>query len=215
LAAAGLLAGCGDSDVREVRDWMEQVQRDTHPSVKPLSAPKDFIPYAYNAGAAIDPFDQNKLLGELARTAATRPNPNQPDLKRKRELLEKLPARHHADGRHHAEGGRRYALVQIDRAVYQVRPGQRIGQNFGVVTRVGEDAVDIREVVQDAAGDWVERMAKLELQTKENREMTRFLQFAGAACCWHWAQAPCWRRTTRSNRSAPTSRAATWSSTSR
>jgi hypothetical protein len=68
--------------------------------------------------------------------------------------------------------------VQIDRAVYQVRPGQRIGQNFGVVTRVGEDTVDIREVVQDAAGDWVERMAKLELQSKENREMTRFLQFA-------------------------------------
>ena len=46
LAAAMLLAGCGDSDVREVRDWMEQVKRDTRPAVKPLPEPKDFLPYA-------------------------------------------------------------------------------------------------------------------------------------------------------------------------
>jgi type IV pilus assembly protein PilP len=57
-----------------------------------------------------------------------------------------------------------YALLQIDRSVYQVRSGQRIGQNFGLVTRVSETAVDIREVVQDAGGDWVARMSKLELQ---------------------------------------------------
>jgi type IV pilus assembly protein PilP len=170
LAAAVLLAGCGEGDVREVRDWMEQVQRDTHPSVKPLSAPKDFIPYAYNAGAAIDPYDQNKLLGELARTAATRTNPNQPDLERKRELLETFPLDTMQMVGTMQKAGAAYALVQIDRAVYQVRPGQRIGQNFGVVTRVGEDTVDIREVVQDAAGDWVERMARLELQTKENHK---------------------------------------------
>jgi type IV pilus assembly protein PilP len=53
--------------------------------------------------------------------------------------------------------------------VYQVRPGQHAGQNFGLVTTVTEDAVTIKEIVQDAAGDWVERMSKLELQeSKEN-----------------------------------------------
>jgi type IV pilus assembly protein PilP len=67
--------------------------------------------------------------------------------------------------------GVNYALVQIDRGVYQVRAGQRIGQNFGLVTHVGDDVINIREVVQDAAGEWVERMAKLELQqSKENRK---------------------------------------------
>jgi type IV pilus assembly protein PilP len=35
---------------------------------------------------------------------------------------------------------------------------------------VSEDAVDIREVVQDAAGEWTQRVTKLELQTKENRK---------------------------------------------
>jgi type IV pilus assembly protein PilP len=168
--ASALLAGCGDSDVREVRDWMEQVKHDTHPTVKPLPEPKDFLPYAYGAKDTIDPFDPNKLLGELARAAATSNNPNQPDLQRPRELLETFPLDTMQMVGMMEKGGTRYALLQVDRSLYQVKTGQRIGQNFGVVTHVGEDAVDIREVVQDAAGEWTGRMTKLELQTKENHK---------------------------------------------
>jgi type IV pilus assembly protein PilP len=170
LAAAMLLAGCGDSDVREVRDWMEQVKRDTRPAVKPLPEPKDFLPYAYGARQAVDPFNPNKLLGELARAAATSNNPNQPDLQRPREQLETYPLDTMQMVGTMEKGGVRFALLQVDRSLYQVRTGQRIGQNFGVVAHVGEDAVDIREVVQDAAGEWTGRMSKLELQTKENRK---------------------------------------------
>jgi len=167
VLAGALLAGCGDSDVREVRDWMAQVQRETHPTVKPLPEPKEFIPYAYGGKAAVDPFAQDKLLGELARAAAVSPSPNQPDTARPRELLETFPLDTMRMVGTIEKGGTRHALLQIDRALYQLRPGQRIGQNFGVVTRVSDDAIDIREVVQDAAGEWVERMAKLELQSKE------------------------------------------------
>ena len=67
------------------------------------------------------------------------------------------------------KGGVSFALVQIDRSVYRVRAGQRLGQNFGQVTRVTPAAVEIRELVQDAAGDWVERISKLELQ--ESKEI--------------------------------------------
>ena len=167
---ATLLAGCGDSDVREVRDWMEQVQRDTRPAVKPLPEPKNFLPYAYGARQAVDPFNPNKLLGELARAAATSNNPNQPDMQRPREQLETYPLDTMQMVGTMEKGGVHYALLQVDRSLYQVRTGQRIGQNFGVVTHVGDDALDIREVVQDAAGEWTGRMSKLELQTKENRK---------------------------------------------
>jgi len=170
IAAGLLLAGCGDSDVKEVRDWMDQVKRDTRPAVKPLSEPKDFIPYAYSDRQAVDPFSPNKLLAELARAAETKQDPNKPDLQRRKELLESYPLDTMQMVGVLQKGGVNYALLQIDRAVYQVRSGQRIGPNFGVVTRVSEDAINIREVVQDAAGEWVERMAKLELQSKENRK---------------------------------------------
>jgi len=166
-ACAALLAGCGDSDVREVRDWMTQVQQETRPSVKPLPEPKDFIPYAYDARDKVDPFSQNRLLAELARAAQTSNDPNKPDLQRPREVLETFPLDTMRMVGTMEKGGTNYALVQIERSLYQVKPGQRIGQNFGIVTHVGDDVVNIREVVQDSAGEWVERMAKLELQSKE------------------------------------------------
>ncbi|MCS0616794.1 pilus assembly protein PilP [Massilia kyonggiensis] len=170
VMATLLLAGCGDSDVREVRDWMEQVKRDTRPAVKPLPEPKDFLPYAYGAKEAVDPFDPNKLLGELARAAATSNNPNQPDMQRPRELLETFPLDTMQMVGTMEKDGTRFALLQIERSLYRVKAGQRIGQNFGVVTHVADDAVAIREVVQDAAGEWTQRTTRLELQIKENRK---------------------------------------------
>jgi type IV pilus assembly protein PilP len=170
VAAALLLAGCGDSDVKEVHDWMDQVRQQTRPAVKPLAEPKDFIPYAYGDRQAVDPFSPNKLLNQLAKAAETAQDPNKPDLRRPRELLENYPLDTMKMVGTMQKGSVTYALLQIDRAVYQVRAGQRIGQNFGIVTRVSDDAINIREVAQDAAGEWVERMAKLELQSKENRK---------------------------------------------
>lgn len=169
--AALLLAGCGDSNVREVRDWMEQVRRDTKPSVKPLPAPKDFIPYAYKGKDAVDPFSPNKLLGELAKAAETSDNPLKPDMRRPREELENFPLDTMRMVGTLQKGGINYALVQIEKSVYRVKAGQRIGENYGLVTRVTDGAIDIRETVQDAAGEWVERKAKLELQeSKETRK---------------------------------------------
>jgi len=42
-----------------------------------------------------------------------------------------------------------------------------MGQNFGVITRINEDQVVLKELVQDAAGDWVERESTLQLQAQE------------------------------------------------
>jgi type IV pilus assembly protein PilP len=163
-ACALMLAGCSDSDVREVKDWMAEVRKDTKPSVKPLAAPKDFIPYAYEAREAVDPFSPNKLLAELARAAESSTNPKRPDMNRAKEVLETYPLDTMKMVGSLQKGGIIYALLQIDKSVYQVKGGMRLGQNYGLVTHVAENAIDIREVVQDAGGDWVERMSRLELQ---------------------------------------------------
>ena len=48
--------------------------------------------------------------------------------------------------------------------VHQARVGNHAGQNHGVITRVAENEVRLRELVQDAAGDWVHRETTLQLQ---------------------------------------------------
>lgn len=163
-----LLAGCGDGDVQEVRDWMKKVQRETVPAVKPLPEPKEFVPYAYNPGEAADPFSEDKLLGQMAQVAASSTNPLQPDDRRPREVLEHYPLDTMRLVGTLQKGGVSYALVQIDASIFRVKAGQRIGQNHGLVTRIGASAIDIREIVQDATGDWVERKATIELaESKE------------------------------------------------
>ena len=75
--------------MQEVRDWMDQVKRETKPPSKPLPEPKDFIPFAYAAQDAIDPFNPNKLLAELARDGGQpRTTRSSPTCARRRELLE-------------------------------------------------------------------------------------------------------------------------------
>jgi type IV pilus assembly protein PilP len=169
--AALLLAGCGASDVREVQDWMAQVKKDTRVSVKPIPEPKTFIPFAYTARESLDPFTPNKLLAELARAAENSNDKLKPDTNRRRELLENYPLDTLSMVGTIEKGGVSYALIQLDRQVYQVKAGQHIGQNFGTVVAVSDGAVNIKEVVQDAGGEWVERLAKLELQeSKESKK---------------------------------------------
>lgn len=164
-----LLAGCGASDVKEVQDWMAQVKRDTRVNVVPIAEPKTFVPFAYTAREQVDPFSPNKLLAELARAAEkSDSNKYKPDMARRKELLEAYPLDTFVMVGVLQKGGINYALLQIDRAVHQARVGQRIGQNYGLVTSVTDSAVNIKEVVQDAGGEWVERQSKLELQ--ENKE---------------------------------------------
>jgi type IV pilus assembly protein PilP len=58
------------------------------------------------------------------------------------------------------------ALVRVDNLLYQVRQGNYLGQNYGKIVKVTESEVTLREIVQDAAGEWIERPATLQLQER-------------------------------------------------
>lgn len=164
------LAGCGDSDVQEVKDWMKRTDSQAKVAVKPIAEPKTFIPFAYSASAEVDPFNQNKLLAELARQANAGGGVR-PDTARRKEFLEGFPLDAMKMVGTMEKSKTVFALLQIDKSVYQVRPGQHLGQNYGVITAVTDDAITVKEVVQDATGDWIERMSKLELQ--ESKESNK------------------------------------------
>ena len=63
-------------------------------------------------------------------------------------------------------GGQHVALVQVDKLLHQVRAGNYLGENYGQVMKVSESEVILREIVQDAAGEWIERPAVLRLREK-------------------------------------------------
>jgi type IV pilus assembly protein PilP len=171
LLAGALLAGCGGGDQAEINSWMADVKANTKVDVEPISEPKTFIPFAYGVRDEVEPFNAQKLLAELARSANATPNPLKPDENRRKDFLETFPLDQMVMVGTINKAGIAYGLIQIDRAVHQVKNGQRLGQNNGVVTGVAESAISVKEIVEDAGGEWVERMTKLELQeSKETKK---------------------------------------------
>jgi type IV pilus assembly protein PilP len=62
--------------------------------------------------------------------------------------------------------GRPYALLRVDSLLYQVKVGDYLGQNYGRITKIGETEITYREIIQDAAGEWIERSSALQLQER-------------------------------------------------
>jgi type IV pilus assembly protein PilP len=88
----------------------------------------------------------------------------EPELNRRKQPLEAHPLDAMAMVGSLNRDGKLVALVKVDSLLYQVRPGNYLGQNFGRVTRITETEVVMREIVQDSAGEWIERAAALQLQ---------------------------------------------------
>ena len=57
--------------------------------------------------------------------------------------------------------------MKVDKLLYQVRLGNYLGQNYGKIIRITENSIQLREIVQDATGDWIERTASLDLQEEK------------------------------------------------
>ena len=62
--------------------------------------------------------------------------------------------------------GRNFALLRVDSLLYQVKTGDYLGQNYGRIMRISETDISLREIVQDAAGEWIERPVTLQLQER-------------------------------------------------
>jgi type IV pilus assembly protein PilP len=158
------LIGCADGGVQEVQTWMDEVRREARPSIQKLSEPKKFTPFIYTAKSEVDPYNPSKLAIALAKAKASSNSGFKPDLDRRREPLESYPLDNLKMVGTLQKAGLSYALLQVDKTVFQAKVGNYVGQNLGMITKITETEVDIKEIVQDAAGDWVERKATLELQ---------------------------------------------------
>ncbi|NPC55862.1 pilus assembly protein PilP [Caenimonas soli] len=164
-----LLSACGSSGQDELQEWMSAQKAQTKPQVQPIPEPKKFAPQAYTQEASTDPFSNLKLTQALKRESAQSASNAAlvaPELARRKEPLEGFPLDSMAMVGSLAKEGKPVALVRVDNLLYQVRPGNYLGQNFGKIVTVGETEVVLREIVQDAAGEWIERTAKLQLQER-------------------------------------------------
>jgi type IV pilus assembly protein PilP len=162
ICALAAVAGCG-AELDELQQWMEQQKREVKPNVAPLSPPRKFDPQPYAAADGVDPFSNQKLAVALKRDERAPSSLLAAELNRRKEPLEAYPLDSMSMVGSINRLGRPFALLKVDGLLYQVKPGDYIGQNYGRILRISESDLVLREVVQDAAGEWIERNSALQL----------------------------------------------------
>jgi type IV pilus assembly protein PilP len=169
LATGAVVAGCGASGQEEIEQWMRDERAATKPHVTPIPEPKKFTPQAYTQEASTDPFSSVKLTQALKRESAQSSSNAAlvaPELARRKEPLEAYPLDAMKMVGSLIKEGQPVALLRVDNLLYQVKPGNYLGQNYGKILKVSETEIVLREIVQDAAGEWTERTATLQLQER-------------------------------------------------
>jgi len=158
LMAIGLSA-CGGDGLEDLKSFVENTGKDAQGKIDPLPEIKAYEPFTYSAFDLPDPFKPRKLsIGGGGGGV-------QPDLTRPREPLEAFSLETLAMVGVVSKGGVTHAVIRTpDKAIYHVKKGNYLGQNFGLITQITDSEVTLREIVQDSAGDWSERISTLVLQ---------------------------------------------------
>jgi len=161
-----LLVGCSGGDNTDLQAYINEVKASTKGRITPLP---EFVPvesFAYSANDYGDPFmswETKAMLAAKDRKQADNSEGGlQPDLGRRRESLEAFPLDTLRMVGTMSKGGKSSALVSSpDGLVSRIVVGNYLGQNYGQVTSVAEDKIELIEVVPDGLGAWIQRPASL------------------------------------------------------
>ena len=151
------LAGCTPSE--SPQQWVAREKAKKGAPLAPLPVIKTFEVFLYKDQDLRDPF--NVSPEEQDQAANNGPHPDQD---RVREPLELFPL----DGLKMAgtlglaksiEG----LVRDPDGVVHRVHNGNYLGQNFGRITAISEDHIELVELVPNGSGGWMERQATIAL----------------------------------------------------
>jgi len=158
-ALSGLLVACNGGKGDDLDKFMATAADNMGKGVEPLPEVLPYTPLQYNAdGTLSDPFKARKATG---KTGALQPNTNRP-----KEALEAYPLESLKYVGLISKNKLTYALIKTpDNTVQQAKVGNYIGPNFGLITKIDEAEIALKEIIQDdLSGDWVERTASINLQ---------------------------------------------------
>jgi type IV pilus assembly protein PilP len=158
LLSVSLLVACSGNEYGDLEAYVAEVKSRKSGRIPALPEVKPYETFAYQAHNYRDPF--TTYIDEAPAENAS----NRPDVNRKREALEQFPLDTLSFVGHLEKSGVRWGLISApDKSVYRVQVGNYIGKNYGEIIAISETAIEIKEVIPDGAGGWVDRKASLSL----------------------------------------------------
>lgn len=156
LLSVGLTACGGDENV-ELQTYVNEVKARQKGRIPPLPKPKTFEVFTYDDSTLRDPFTPTV---EVA--AAESNNGLKPDMSRERDVLEQYAVGSLKMMGILEKNNRRWALIRAsDGTLYRITTGRHLGKNNGKVVSITETQLELKEIVPDGLGGWIERMTTL------------------------------------------------------
>ncbi len=154
-ALLGQLAACSTRD-SDLERFIADTKREPGGRVEPLPEMKPYQTFVYDDSSLRSPF---MPASPNANNQALRP-----DSKRNREFLEQYSLDTMKMVGTMQRAGQIFGLIQTrDGLVHRVLPGNYVGQNEGRIIDITQQKINVREIVPDGLGGYIERPAALAL----------------------------------------------------
>ncbi|MEO7404645.1 MAG: pilus assembly protein PilP [Burkholderiales bacterium] len=165
------LAACHRIEHADLQAELRELTKDAKGKVDPLPQMKPYEPVAYTAFSEADPFGPAKIkLLNPAPDKIGGDNKFAPDTNRPKQPLEAFPLESLKMVGTLTQNKQTWALVKADQGIFRVQTGNYMGQNFGVITKITEGEIGLKELLQEGDGNWVERVSSVVLQETEAKK---------------------------------------------
>jgi type IV pilus assembly protein PilP len=166
------LAACDRAEHADLQAELRELTKDAKGKVDPLPQVKPYEPVAYAAMTEADPFGpaKIKLLNPKPDEKAGGDGKPGPDMARPKQPLEAFPLESMRMVGTLSRNKQTFALLKADQGIFRVQVGNFIGQNYGLITKISDGEISLKEMVQEGDGNWTERISSVMLQETEAKK---------------------------------------------
>lgn len=155
---------CARSNMDDLEQFVKETKLKFAGQVESLPAVRPYESYDYGASDKRDPFRSSvSLVKTIAITHVS--NGLLPDSVRRKEELEQFELDSLTMVGLLVKEGQNWAIVKAPGGnVARVREGNYIGRNHGKILKISETKIEVKEIVADGLGGWIERPNTLGLK---------------------------------------------------
>ena len=153
-----VLVACGGAENADLRDYVSEIKSRDKGRIPPLPEPQTFEIYAYDEASLRDPFISTQVIEAANNTDSGL----RPDHSRQKDVLEEYPLGSLKMMGSLEQSGKRWALLKApDGTLHRTTKGHHIGHNNGEILKITENMLELKEIVPDGLGGWIERHSTL------------------------------------------------------
>jgi type IV pilus assembly protein PilP len=153
------MAGCGSDEFDDLRKFMDEAGKQNVPKLEPLPSVVPPATFEYQQGDLQDPFKQRTLRPEAGKDGFI------PDLNKRTGPFVEYPLDALRMVGLMSKNKRVNAVIRLpDGRLLLAKVGDPIGQNFGIISAINENGMEIKEITLDSTGNWAQSKAILSVQ---------------------------------------------------